>query len=535
MTMKFRFGAVLAALALLAAACSGGEDTTLALDGPQIADVGEGVVEDGPAADAGEPAAEEGEEAAEEEPADEPASEDPADEAEHPDETFRYDSDLDRARSMVLAPSDVADEYPGLKVDAITTSELDNLSIATRAYGLPTLNFQPVALVDSTDRLTGYQATLLAYADTEVNRGQLLVGAPHPEVIGFWTRVDLFDDDDGASEWIEAMRAYFDALVETGLIDEDSVADVAGLPGPAFSVAQVQDGGFTNATVVMFARDDVVATVGMPGDGAADDAADLARALAVRTYRVQNELVPPRDPFPYDAPLQLPHDKLDSFRATHVITVTDEDGDTLLSIRRRGTYEDAEHYSCQTTLAKPGFETLLTELTVDGNDAWFFLLIGQSERVDVMDDTVALIRSDCVVAPDFWRFRNARDLSALPSATGSTGSGPATAYETDDEYLLSQAFGFGLFEDAELVHYQEYVHEDGWSVAYDHEFRVGRDAAEEYLGFELSGSGDVYIHVTRRVTDANGEDVAIDEWIPFDELFEMDVGEEIELIPAEGG
>ena len=101
--------------------------------------------------------------------------------------------------------------------------------------------------------------------------------------------------------------------------------------------------------------------------------------------------------------------------------------------------------------------------------------------------------------------------------------------------LLSQAFGFGLLEDAELVHYQEYVHEDGWSVAYDHEFRVGLDAAEEYLGFELSGSGDVYIHVTRRVTDANGEDVAIDEWIPFDELFEMDVGEEIELIPAEGG
>ena len=502
---KFEFGAALVALALVATACfgGGGDEATLALDGAQIADVSNVPIADLPPepGDPGEFALDEAE---------------PAPEPDRRQVSYTYSDASEMAASMVLTPSDLAGEYPGLAVDALNTGVIDGLTAAARTADPEAA----VELITSTGRLTGYESVLVTGSDAELADGALLVGTD--VVSPIWSRVDLFTDEPGAEAWLAEQRAGHG----------DAAAEASGLPGAGYIATFTEDGRYgtqATRTEVGFSRGDMAATVRVPGDDAGHALA-IARALVLRTYDVQQAAVPARDPYPAVGAVAVPQQHLDSFRAQAEVAVLDG-GSVVWRWRESGVYRDADHYSCKAVSKVGGTETLEWDLTVEATTAWYYDDGTASAKVAALNAGVAALVGSCAVHPEYWRNRTVSGFDGLSAGRGVTGVGPAVAYQSGDAEAVNDAFGWSGADGEELVNYQEYVTEAGLSVASYHEVTLPRSVVEREWGDLPGSSSRLTVLTSRWVFDADGEDLELADFISVETEFGLGVGEEVALVP----
>ncbi len=516
MTSKRTVLGWLAALALVAAACGGGGDAGPAAlaagDVPIVPEVagdapppGEGeiveeVEEDAPA---------DGEPGAEGEPATDPATDPEAPPAEAEpaaDEPHTYADDLERAATMMVAPADVSDVVPDLRVNAAYSGPLDSFTIYRRDATAAAIEIDPARRA-----LAGYEAVLVGPGSDEARER---LGSAHPEVSMLAFTVELYTDDAAAAARLAELRA--------GHADDAAVADQPGLPGNGF-VAHSPAGDPSRVTVG-FAGHGAVGLVVAYGTSAPEPAVTAARALAVRVWKAQEGMLAPRDPLAGATGYQVPSAALESFEAAADVVVSA--GDVVLERERwTGKYQGPDRFSCQQTHYLGGTEELVAEVVAAGSEASVFdLATLSSGKHDRFSPEVAAAVAGCPVFPEAWREHFLADPALLHAAPASTIVGPGTTLRTRDEWRLAQAVGTQPDAGSRLEDFSIFVTEDGWATAIHYEVAYPPEAALEAFGV----AERVTVRNSVRVTAVDGAEVPEPLYFGGDEdSFAIGVGEEV--------
>ncbi len=490
----------LAALALVAAACGGGGEAADPLASAGVPVVPESATERDPTVD------EEADDAVVEEELTAEATV-----AEVAPETFTYESDEVRAASMVLQPSDLDHVLPGLEFEGTSTGPISHFAELRRAWfeGL----HEGSALLES-GRLAGYEAMLVAPWDLEVPHEigtgtALMAEPPHPSVYGTQTRVTLYPQDESAAgRVVEAWTGW--RLLEELSPDTVTVTDQAGLPGAAFTATVDLGEGTARLTHVAFSRKGAVGEAVVWGGDGPEVAVDVARALAVRIYRVQNGLVPARDPYPEVAGFQLPHEHLERFEASSDVILSDG-GEVTARLRSEGIYGGEDNWSCQLTFYENGTETLVNEIVVEEDSAYVLdVATGTTGQYPLLSFEAVAATEFCPAMPDTWRTLIVFDRDVLIEEQAATAAGAGTSYRAEEEWQFVAAFRLRFAEGTSLRRFVAYVAEDGWLTAMHTLSDVTASAAREFYGVSVAGS-TLEVQESLRVFNPDGEDVVVPE------------------------
>ncbi len=442
---------------------------------------------------------------------------------------YTYGSDVERAATMTLMPSDLGDDYADLAADALLTGEVGNAADVGYAFD----EVGRAALLGRDGRRTGYRTTLVMHPTGEAARAvgtATLLAGDRPAVAVVRTEVSLFRGEaeatarlaDEKEQWRSVRQAFGSA---SGI---ERIDDAPEFPGDAFVVERMDGDEDTGATIIYFSRDDTVAAVFVGGVGVAEEAHHIAEHMVARVWQVQTGQVPPRNPQSQAEGFALPHESLDRFRAMSEIVISDGK-----QVQERweaeGIFGGSDRYHCQLTRYRPGHEELVSDVLVDGNSAWLWTYDSfQTVELDTRSAEFAVATSWCPARESVWRNDLALAVERFAVGEAHTAAGPATSYAAVGQDDLDLVFGWVLTSGTELDRFVQFVDEDGWLVAQHADVWYPRPVAEDLFGGSYQGS-KVLVEQSLRVFDPDHEDVVVPERFGVGGSAVIEVGETVEF------